>query len=176
MSISQLSAILFVEPVVYLRKLNRRSDWGISGDPRDGRVAHAAERVFETDPTSKYSLYRVRSSVELQRVAVGLNGNRHSLVENLDLISFTPDELSTCGIVLTETAGETRCLAANRLHVDVEASKDQLTRLCRLAMDAGRSSARVSKSIMRGVASELTTFGCHATTDAADHPCGCESD
>lgn len=175
MSISTLTPILLIEPVVYVRKLNRRSDWGSSTDPLQERVDHAVQRVFESDPDSKYSLYRIENIQDLRRVAIGLNGNRRSLGENLDLISFTPGEWTSCGAVWAETAGETRCLSANRLHVDIEATKDQLTQLCQVAMESGRQPARLSKSIMREFAEELTVAGCYATTETPNR-CQCESD
>jgi hypothetical protein len=141
---------LGVPPPAFLRKLRRKSHWGAANDPLDDRVDIAVREVFLTE-AAPYSVYLIRSDQDLCRVAIGLNGNRDSLAEVLDVVAFRPSELQAVGITFQQTPGHTRCRFANLLHHDLTATETQLRHLCRTTMQQGRNAGRFSKGTMKEI-------------------------
>lgn len=172
MPFPRLDDLLDIDPPFYVRKLYRRSNWGHADDPIAERVANAVRHAFEADGVT-YSLYRIETDADLGRVAIGLNGNRDSLRENIDLVAFLPNELDSCGIEYGQVAGETRCLHANRLHIDMTATRQQLADLCERAMTGGRKAVRLTKSIMRAVVDQASADSCYVVVPDGDG-CACE--
>jgi hypothetical protein len=85
--------ILGVPPPVFVRKLVRASHWGGPEDQLQQRVSIAVGEVFRSDGSGTFSVYLVERDVDLHRVAIGMNGNRDSLMERLDLVAFSRQEM-----------------------------------------------------------------------------------
>jgi hypothetical protein len=166
---------LGVQPPVFVRKLVRQSHWGVPEDDLPARVANAVREVFRSDPGRAFSVYVLEGDDDLHRVALGLNANRDSLTEALDLVGFSRQELAACGIKPVQSAGETKCSGANRRHFDVFASELQLAELCGSAMQAGRTVGRLKKSDMRPIVEKATQDGCRAAVADSEH-CVCDDE
>jgi len=65
---------------VLVRKLRRKRHWQSFAATDDEQVTEIAQEVFLYDRTP-YSMYRVSSEAELDRVALALNSGRDSLTE-----------------------------------------------------------------------------------------------
>lgn len=97
---------------LYPRKLRRKADWGSDATPIDSRVDDVVRVVFLCDP-NPYSLFRVETDEELERVVIGLNGGRPSLTIDSDFIALQPIELIDAGVEPEQTLGNTLCGIAN---------------------------------------------------------------
>ncbi|TWT56590.1 hypothetical protein [Allorhodopirellula solitaria] len=158
---------------LYLQKLGRQSDWGHETDPIDTRVESAVAAVFRPDD-SAFSLYQIGSYPELSSVIAGLPANREKPRQNIDVIVFTHAELVSAGItVLSDVPGELGCVAANRLHVDIESdNRDSYATLCRQAMSGGRTVRRFKKkSEVSQIVSAQEAYGCEAFAGNGNCPC-----
>lgn len=150
---------------VFLRKLRRKADWGSSETPLEQRAADVPQLVFKIDP-KPYSLFKVESDEELQRVVIGLNGGRPSLTCDSDFIAILPCELAAAGIYATRTAGDTLCRFANALHYDIPAEDSQLLALCRGLIGQGRQVIHFTKGMTRPLAAIAQTDSCLAVPDS----------
>ena len=157
-----------------MRKLTRKSHWGIAGDPLDERLDAAVEKVFPEE-AGVFSVFRVDSDVDLRRITLAFNANRSSYTERLDLVAFTPDELQRCEIpAASAPESGTRCDHANRRHCHISASTNQLRHLCELAMTAGRSAASLTTATMRDVVKAAEEDRCHIVTADSAVECACQ--
>lgn len=146
----------------YIRKLNKRSDWGDPSDALERRVDYAIDSAFRSEK-NMFSFYRVRNDAELAIVIVALNAHRARLTSTLDFIAVTEMELQDAQIKILENPGETSCDLANLLHVDVKPSTDRSIReLCQSAMSLNRSSARISKPQAKNFVEWASSYYCHA--------------
>lgn len=158
---------------LYLRKLDKKSRWGHPDDGMKDRVAVATAEIFP-DPDDEYSLYLIRSANDLCRVVVALNLRRNRPNDHVDVVGFLESEIIASEIEILQVPGETECAAANALHVDISPSaQDSFSRLCRLAMEAGREAVRIGKTSVAEMLAEQTARGCEAITDNAI--CGCRN-
>ncbi len=156
---------------LYLRKLDKKSRWGHPDDAIDGRVSVAAAEIFPS-PDNCFSLYLIRSRADLCRVVVALNLRRNRRNDHIDVVGFLESEITASEIQILQVPGETECAAANALHVDISASsQDSFSRLCRLAMQAGREAVRIGKTSVAEMLTEQINLGCEAITENAT--CGC---
>ncbi len=154
MAVPTIAHTLGVSPPVFLRKLDRKRDWGVETDPLDARLAAVVQRVFLEDQFfPNISFYLVQSDDDLRRVALAFNGNRDSLTEILDLVAFLPAEFQAAGLVPHRTPGNTLCHFANLTHHDLPdtTTAQELEALCRQAMTAGRIAARCTGGMMKDV-------------------------
>ena len=165
MALPTVTGTLGIPAPVFLRKLRRKSHWGAADDPIDERAVIAVREVFLTERGNTYSVYLIRTDEDLRRVAIGLNGNRDSLTEVLDLVAFLPNELQAVGISFQATPGDTRCRFANLLHHDLKATEPQLLALCRTTMVRGRNAGRLSTGTMREVVTSAQGEQCLAALD-----------
>jgi len=158
----------------FLRKLTRKRHWGDPKDPFEDRIRDAVSEVFKEDPDApgRYSVYRAESDIDLQRIAGGMNSRRGSLKENIDLVAFLPSELGTLAIHAECSLGETKCVAANKLHFDLLADRTALTKLCRNAMKAQRAATRVSKKDMATIIKTLESANCQVVS-VGNEACSC---
>lgn len=136
---------------VLVRKLARKRHWGSSDQPAEQRSAEVLSNVFLNDD-KPYSLYRVNSESELDRVALALNAGRSSLSEECFFAFFTEAELQAASISLTQSAGQTPCRHANHLHFDADAVEAQLLSLISQALISGRDLVRRNRNQMKQVA------------------------
>jgi hypothetical protein len=156
---------------VYLRKLDKRSHWGHSEDPRDSRTETAVAEIFQPSEMA-FSLFKAANDDDLYRIVVGLNSLRASLSQQIDFVAFTESEIASAGIRLSETPGETTCHSANRLHVDGSATRDSsLRQLCQDVFATNRQAFRVTKSEASEIAAHMQAFGCEAVVP--DSACQC---
>lgn len=151
---------------VFLRKLRRKADWGSSETLLELRAADIVQLVFKIDH-KPYSLFRVESDEDLQKVVIGLNGGRPSLTCDSDFIAILPSELAAAGILATRTAGDTLCRFANALHYDIPAEDRQLLALCRGLIDRGRPVVHLTKGMTRPLAAIAQADGCLAVPDSS---------
>jgi len=158
---------------LYLRKLDKKSRWGHPDDAINDRVAVATAEFFPY-PNNCFSLYLIRSTNDLCRVVVALNLRRNRRNDHIDLVGFLESEITASEIQILQVPEETECAAANALHVDISSSsQDSFTRLCRLAMEAGREAVRIGKTSVAEMLAEQIARGCEAITDNAI--CGCRN-
>lgn len=156
---------------MFLRKIDRKSDWGHDADIQTERLGNAVSKVFH-GCDNRFSIYCVDNNDDLRAVVVGLNSGRHSPNQQLDFVAFTEDEFQTVGIELERTAGKTNCGQANRLHLDAH-FKDviDLSRLCQLAMYTKRLPFRISRSEAKSLSEDAAKNGCGAVVSIPG--CGC---
>ena len=159
---------------LYIRKLAKKSVWGDKADDPVARIEAAWTGVFPKSE-SKFSLYRVESGEDLQRVVVALNVNRQRPNDQFDLVSFRPSELEEAGVsILNDALGDTECHAANLLHVDVEAGNpESFLQLCRIAIAERRESYRVKKSVAKMMVQRQMEINCESFGGVG--VCGCRS-
>lgn len=173
MALPVLEKVLGIAGPAFIRRLPKRSDWGGPGDAIDQRVANAVTEGFFKRDTSPFSLWRVTTDEELRRAALALNSTTQSRSQKVEMVAFRPEELQQVGIVAAaeqQKPGNSLCPWANRLHYDLEATRQQLEALCRLAMEAGRSAGRCTEGDMNTVLDSAKKEQCHA---ALDHSPGC---
>ena len=176
MALPSVAATLRADAPAYLRKLTRKSHWGVPEDSIEDRVKAAVAQVFAGE-SEIFSFYQIADDVGLRRLAVALNGNRSSLSERIDLVVFSPEEFNSVGIVLEHKNEQgTLCRHANDMHYNAQASQEQLASLCRNAMNAGRSAVSLTSSVMKEVVAEATKEGCRvAVRTAAPEACACSA-
>jgi hypothetical protein len=148
---------------VYLRKLDRKADWGSDETPPEQRVIDVVRLVFRPD-TFPYSVYLVRSDEDLQRVIIGMNGGRISLSSESHYIAFYPEDLAAIGIRADHTpdSGITRCRFANSLHHDRAAIDADMEALCLRLIQAGRKVTYISKGRTKLLIARAEANGCFA--------------
>lgn len=171
LELCSIEKVLGVTEPVYLRKLVRKSHWGISSDAIEERLESVAES-FKEDGI--YSFYFAQSDDDFHRIAVALNGSRGSLLENLDLVAFTPEDLEHCALRPFDSPGKLTCKYANSKHVDITATKEEIALLCRAAMENRRTAGRLSKPKMRLIVDAMKMFGCDVISP--EPPCECSND
>ena len=152
---------------VFLREMNRKTDWGSDESPPDERVSDIIDLVFNRK-TYPYSVYLVRTDEELRRVIIGMNGGRESLTAESHFIAIRAEELDAAGIGHDHTPGEgiTRCHFANSLHHDLTAENDQFKALCLALIAAVRKAATFTKGRTRAIVPEAEALGCLAVPEA----------
>lgn len=153
------------EPVgpVFLRKMNRKIDWGSDDTPAAERAADIIGLVFDRK-THPFSVYLVGSDQDLHRVIIGMNGGRTSLTNESHFIAIRASELDAEGIGVDHTPeqGITNCRFANSLHHDLAAGDDQLRALCLRLIAVGRKAATFSKGRTKAIVPEAEAIGCLA--------------
>src|SRR3954451_16597244 len=87
-----LSDIVQPPKPVYLRKLDRKADWGSDDLPPAQRVEDAVRLVFHRE-THPYSVDLVRTDEDLHRVIIGMNGGRQSLSSESYFIALHAEDL-----------------------------------------------------------------------------------
>jgi hypothetical protein len=166
----------FVQPptAVYLRKLDRKTDWGSDETPQQERVQDVVRLVFHPD-THPYSVYLVQSDEDLHRVIIGMNGGRQSLASESYFIALQPDDLDAVGLhaVHTPAEGTTRCRYANSLHYDICASEPEIVVLCLHLFRDGRRVRYISKGSTKLLIPAAEASGCYA---AVKDSAGCRVD
>lgn len=158
---------------ILVRKLDKKSTWGDVSDVSGDRIEHIASHVFPA-AESQFSLYQVNSDDELKRVVVGLNSYRQRLRDKIDFVAFTHAEITTAGLSIVDSPGNTLCDAANRLHVDIVAPSPghaAFRRLCAKVVEAHRPTFRISRVKAREMVGELKQYGCHVFEANTDCPC-----
>lgn len=162
MSVTLRSKIQDLRVPIFLRKLDRRSDWGDVSDPFASRVTHAAKQAFHC-PDNCFSLYKVSCDLDFSAVVIGLNSVRTPQNQQIDFVPFLEEEITSSGIRMIITPGTTKCRMANRLHVDAHfEQQESILQLCRVAMSTNRCSFRVVKRESSLVVCSMTEYGCGA--------------
>lgn len=153
---------------VFLRKLRRRADWGSNETPLEERAVDLVGAVWkcEPHPESPYSVYRVQTDEELQRVVIGMNGGRLSLTVDSDFIALLPDDLEAVGVRAERCDGVTLCRFTNALHYDLPAEDGQLLDLCRGLIRRGSTVIHLTKGMLKPLAERARSEGCLVTLDA----------
>ncbi len=160
---------LVVEPV-YLRKIDRRSDWGDASDEMFSRASHAESAIFSAEDT--FSLFFASTDEELSEVVVGMNSGRSSPTQQIDFVGFTQTELDLARIRLTGTQGDTMCDAANSLHVDaIPRDGDSFRFLCLSVFASQREPFRISKSEAAEMLDDMRRRGCKAVAQPPSCEC-----
>ena len=146
---------------VFLRKLNKKSDWGSDETPADERATDLIALVFHRK-TYPYSVYLVESDEELHRVIIGMNGGRESLTAESHFVAIHPHELKATGIRVDHTpdGGMTRCRFANSLHYDLTPEDYQLRALCVGLIAAGRKAATSTEGRTKMIAPRAEAIAC----------------
>ena len=124
----------------FVRRIQRKTDW----NPEDGGIEDIVARIFPFSAEDKYSLYWVDNDRSLEAVVGGLILSRQN-VQNIDLLCFSRDEMSSAEITYSLTPGDTPCHFANGYHVDIIAEPAQLCQLCELAKKKERKHRRMGK-------------------------------
>ena len=159
---------------VLVRKLGRKNHWGSPDQDIPQRVNEIVSRLFDTRERP-FSLYKVSSSIELDRVALALNAGRSSLTEDLSFAFFPWDEFVAAKISLAASPGDTPCHHANLLHFDADADPSEFTAIVEGAISRGQEVVVRSKGQMKVVVQQATRERCDVITarpDSAVEP-GC---
>ena len=117
-------------------------------------------------------MFRVEDATDLHRIAIGLNSNRGSLTEQLEVLGITPEDIETSGLVLEQTPGDTQCHHANSRHYDIIHDEAAIEQLVRILVESGREDHRFKKQMKRA-AEAAQMIGCHATK-SDDSACQCQ--
>jgi hypothetical protein len=152
---------------VFLRKMNKKTDWGSDETPPDERVSDIIDAVFGRK-TYPYSVYLVQSDEELHRVIIGMNGGRESLTAESHFVAIHGHELEASRIRVDHTpaAGMTSCRFANSLHHDLAAENAQLKALCLRLIAAGRKATTFTKGRTRVILPGAEAIGCLAIPES----------
>jgi hypothetical protein len=158
-----LSDIVQPPTPVYLRKLDRKTDWGSDDVPSEVRAEDVVRLVFHRN-THPYSVYLVGSDEDLRRVIIGMNGGRQSLSSESYFIALHPGDLGVIGLRAEHTPAEgaTACKFANSLHHDIVAEEPEITALCVHLFRDGRRVRYFSKGRTKLLIPEAEAIGCHA--------------
>jgi hypothetical protein len=159
---------------VYLRKLDRKTDWGSAETPPEERAEDVVRLVFHHD-THPYSVYLVGSDEDLQRVIIGMNGGRASLSSESYFVALLPEDLQAIGLRAEHTPdqGMTDCRFARLLHHDVVASERKIVELCLHLFRQGRTARYFSKGRTKLLIPQAEADGCYA---AVKNSTGCRVD
>ncbi len=172
-AIPTVENILGISAPVLVRKINRARHWDNTNSSLDDKLEYVDD-VFLPDEHDTYSLYLVKSDVDLHRVAIGFNSLRGSLFEDLHLLGFKIDEIEQSDMVWSLHRDDaTLCFGANKLHVNVVASRDSVRLLCRLALQASRERGRLNKGKMKTLARLVGDHGCRAV-EKTSNSCECD--
>jgi len=160
-----LSDIVMPHKPVYLRKLDRKADWGNDELPPAQRIEDAVRLVFHRD-THPYSVYLVRTDEDLRRVIIGMNGGRQSLSSESYFIALHAEDLQAVGLHASHTPGEgiTACGFANSLHHDIVADEVKIAALCAHLFRRACTVHYFSKGRTRLLIPEAEAIGCLAAT------------
>jgi hypothetical protein len=158
-----LSDIVQPPTPVYLRKLDRKADWGSEDVPPELRAEDVVRLVFHRH-THPYSVYLVRSDEDLRRVIIGMNSGRQSLSSESYFIALYPDDLGVIGLRADHTPeeGATACKVANSLHHDIVAYESEIAALCVHLFRDGRRVQYFSKGRTKLLIPEAEAIGCYA--------------
>jgi len=169
-----LADIVQPPAVVYLRKLDRKTDWGNSETPPEERAEDVVHLVFHRD-THPYSVYLVANDEDLHRLIIGMNGGRPSLSIDSYFVALLPEDLQAVGLCADHTPdeGTTECRYVRLLHHDVVASEQKITELCLHLFRLGRTARYFSKGRIKLLIAEAETNGCFS---AVKDSIGCRVD
>jgi hypothetical protein len=156
---------------VFLRKLNKRSDWDPDVIPvqRPQRVAELAFR----ESSRIFSLYHVTNEQTFYSAIVGLNAPRSPQNNDTDFIWMTSDELYAAGIQL-ELVVEGKCLQSRILHYDACISVEAAVKLCQNLIVGGRQAHRCSRKKTQAILEQRRSIGCHALLTDSQY-CACQN-
>lgn len=168
-----LANLVHPDAPVFLRKMNKKTDWGSDETPSVERVSDIIELVFSRK-TQPFSVFLVQSDEDLHRVIVGMNGGRDSLTAESHFVAILEGELIGAGIRIDHTPhnGITNCRFANSLHHDLHASDEELRVLCLSLIDAGRKATTFTKGRTKIIVPDAEALGCLAVPNATncEHP------
>ncbi|MCU0548381.1 MAG: hypothetical protein MUC48_03450 [Leptolyngbya sp. Prado105] len=160
-----------IKPPVFIRKLDKRSDWNPEvSNPLD-RPRRSAELIFR-DAGRIFSLYRVESDRDFCSAVTAISANRSPQNQNLDFIWMTANDLNSAGIPF-ELSIEGRCLQAGALHYNATIRPDAAISLCRTLLIAGRQDYRCGKRKTGEILEQRRLEGCHAVVFDSEK-CLCE--
>ncbi len=156
----------------YVRKLDKRSRWGHKTDEIEERKRSVCKAIFDPAKTL-FSLYQIHSDEDLKRVTIALNASRERLNDQVDYVAFKASEINFADInIIEESPGETDCVAANNLHVDVEGANGlRFLALCSAAIDANREAFRITRSNAKRMAEEMRNYGCLVFAEGTSCKC-----
>ena len=158
-----LADIVQPPAAVYLRKLDRKTDWGSDETPLEERAEDVVRLVFHRD-THPYSVYLVGSDDDLRRLIIGMNGGRPSLSSESYFVALFPEDLQAIGLRAEHTPdqGTTECRFARLLHHDVVASEQKIAELCLHLFEQGRAAKYFSKGRTKLLIPLAEADGCYA--------------
>lgn len=149
-----------ITPPVFIRKLDKRSDWNPEvSDPLD-RPRRSAELVFR-DTDRIFSLYWVESDRDFSSAVTAISANRSPQNQNFDFVWITADELKRAEIQ-PQVFIEGRCLEAGTLHYNAMISPDAAIVLCQILMIANRQDYRCGRRKTEAILEEKRLDGCYA--------------
>ncbi len=160
-----------IHPPVFIRKLDRLSDWNPEV-PDPDRPQRVAELVFR-DSDRIFSLFKVTCDRDFHSTVTAINANRTPQNQNFDFIWIAPKELEMAGIQ-PEKVPEGKCLQARNLHFNANISIDQAMNLCSGLIDASRQGHRCPKTKAKAILEQQKKLGCLAL-DCDSKDCDCES-
>ena len=147
---------------VFLRKLRRRQDWGSDETPIAERAADLVKVMWrcEPHPESPFSVYRVDTDEEFQRMVIGMNGGRPSLTADSDFVALLPSDLEAVGVCAEPCEGATLCRLTNALHHDIAADDSQLLAICLRLLQQGRQLIHLAKKRIKPLEERAIAEGC----------------
>jgi hypothetical protein len=153
---------------VFLRKVRRPTPWIEAVENQES--SSVQDYLYESD--GKVSLWRVQDDLDLLRVAIAANEGRSSFHEMIDFLPILPAELAEAGIVSAQTAGETNCPTAARLHYDAEISLEGSRNIIVTLLKARRLLLRCTTGEMNTAERRALEDGCFAVSEESES-CKC---
>jgi hypothetical protein len=155
---------------VFVRKLNKRSDWepDVIAEQRPQRVAELAFR----ESHRIFSLYYITTEQAFYSTIVGLNAPRSPQNNDTDFIWITSDELEAAGIQ-PKLVVEGDCLQSSILHYDACIPVEAAIRLCQNLIAGGRQAHRCQRKKTQAILEQRREIGCYALLVDSQY-CACQ--
>jgi hypothetical protein len=155
---------------VFVRKLNKRSDWepDVMAAQRSQRIAELAFR----ESHRIFSLYYIANEQAFYSTIVALNALRSPQNNDTDFIWMTADELEAADIQ-PKLVEEGKCLQSSILHYDACIPVEAAVRLCQNLIVEGRKAYRCNRKTTQVILEERRGIGCHALVANSQH-CACQ--
>jgi hypothetical protein len=153
---------------VFLRKVRRPTPWIEAVENQE--PSSLQDYLYESD--GKVSLWHVQNDVDLLRAAIAANEGRSRFHEMIDFLPILPTELAEAGIISEQTAGETTCPTAARLHYDAQISLEDSRNIVLNLLKAQRSLLRCTTGEMKTAEQRALEDGCFAVSEQSES-CKC---
>jgi hypothetical protein len=158
-------------PPVFIRKLDRRSDWHPEVAPLD-RPRRSADLLF-AEADRIFSLWYIKNDQDFYNMVTAISAHRSPQNQNFDFIWITADELKDAGIEPEEFA-EGQCIPARSLHYNAVISAEAAVLLCQDLLDANRQDYRCNRKKTGAILDLKRSSGCYALVPDSTG-CLCES-
>ena len=152
------AGLAIAEEAVYLRKLNRNSDWD------KDNVLESVSKIMElgTESDATISLYRASSNREICLTLAVLNGGRTSDVQEMSFLYITESELRSAGLIPHQEDDNISCMHGRSLHYNLKIGRGSAEQLLTGIAKSGRCVLRISRKQAQSIKEHLLSMFCRA--------------